>query len=453
MQNMEGRRILVVDDEEDTVEACTQVLSKNRCIVDAARDALEALELVKAKQYELVIADIKMPKMDGIELLKALKEIDNQMAVVMITGYATIETAIQSMKAGAYDYIPKPFTPDQLRAVAAKALEKVDLIKENSALRERLSRKEESLEIVGRSEAMGELNRLIERLAPTSSTVIIYGETGTGKELVAREIHRKSSRSKGDMVTVNCAAIPSELLESELFGHEKGAFTGAIKRKRGCFEMAQNGTLFLDEIGDMSPDLQVKVLRAIQQKEIKPVGGEKRIFVDVRIIAATHKDLKEEIKKGSFREDLYYRLNVVPLHLPPLRARKDDIPLLAEYFLAKYSGDLKKRLRGISHDAIELLTCHGWPGNIRELENAIERAVILADGPELDVGDFKQIMLSMEEGQGRARKKADALRPLEEVEREYIMEVLRATEWNRKKAAEILGISSVTLWRKMEKEK
>jgi len=311
---------------------------------------------------------------------------------------------------------------------------------------------------LGESQKMKEVEILINKVAKTNSTVMILGETGTGKELVAQEIHARSSRSHYPMITVNCAAIPSELLESELFGHEKGAFTGAVRERKGSFELAHGGTIFLDEIGDMSLDLQIKLLRVLQEKEIKPVGSERNILVDVRIIAATNKDLKEAIKRGEFREELYYRLNVVPIFLPPLRERKEDIPLLANYFLKKYNQEVKKTIQGISDEAMILLLNYSWPGNVRELENIVERAVILEEGNMIGPQSFNQLLESRRENGVSAKrvsrdtKQLDSLPPLERVERDYILEVLQATKWNRKKASEILGISTSTIWRKLEKK-
>lgn len=450
-----GRRILIVDDEMDTLDACAQTLGREGYEVETSDSALKALEMIKSHQYDVAITDLKMPKMDGIELLKAIKKADPDVAVVMITGYATIETAVESMKEGAYDYIPKPFTPDELRIVVRKAIEKQDLLRENRELRERLYRRIEDQVMIGEDKGMQGVRQLIERVAPTDSTVLIYGETGTGKELAAREVHGKSGRATNPMIIVNCAAIPSDLLESELFGHEKGAFTGAIRRRKGSFELAHGGSLFLDEVGSLGMDLQAKLLRALQEKEINPVGSERKRYVDVRIIAATNRDLKEITKRGEFREDLFYRLNVVPIHLPPLRERREDIPFLVEHFLRKYNRKLNKRIQGITEEAMGLLMSYDWPGNIRELENAVERAIILEDGDMLDLRDFRQIVQDAET-QVLEKKtllegmNVESLPPLEKVERDYILEVLRATKWNRKKASEILGISTVTIWRKVQ---
>ena len=456
-QSQTGIWILIVDDEEDTLDACTQALTKEGYSIDTANRAQEALENIGAKDYQVVLADIKMPGMDGIELLQRIKKINPQIEVIMITGYATIETAVRSMREGAYDYLPKPFTPEELRMLVKKALEKQRLVIENRDLRERLRINKEERVLLGESQEMREVDRLINKIAKTNSTVMILGETGTGKELVAEDVHKRSHRSHKPMITVNCAAIPAELLESDLFGHEKGAFTGAMRSRKGSFELAHGSTLFLDEIGYMSLDLQVKLLRALQEREIKPVGSEKSISVDVRIIAATNKDLKEAIKKGEFREELYYRLNVVPVFLPPLRGRKEDIPLLANHFLKKYNNEVKKKIQGFSEEAMTLLLNYSWPGNVRELENVVERAVILAEGDSIEPESFNQLLERGRENsisQKRTAKNSTQLESfpsLERVESNYILEVLQATKWNRRKASEILGISTSTIWRRLEK--
>ncbi len=459
---LQGRRILLVDDEADTLDACTQILRKDGCQVETASSAGEAVRLLRNRPFDLTITDLKMPQMDGLELLKAIKRIDAEMAVVMITGYATVETAVASMKEGAYDYIPKPFTPDELRLVVRNALERQQLLGENTALRERLSG-DRSERLVGGSGAIQRIHQLVARVAETDSTVLILGETGTGKELVARAVHMQSPRAAAPLITVNCAAIPSELLESELFGHERGAFSGAVRRKRGSFELAHRGSLFLDEVGALSPALQAKLLRALQEGEISPVGSEGAIRVDVRIIAATNRDLTQATRMGEFRDDLFYRLNVVPIQVPPLRERKEDIPLLAEHFIALYRRKLQTRVRSITPAALDLLTGYDWPGNVRELKHGIERAIILAEGELLDWESFAHLIPAEAprphpESPRPRRLTADEktladLPSLEKVEKDYIMEVLQATRWNRKRASEILGISTVTLWRKVQGER
>jgi DNA-binding NtrC family response regulator len=455
-QDLIGRSVLLVDDERDALDACSQALGKTLYLVDTASSPLEALEKVRARSYDAAVLDLKMPQMNGIALLRAIRKIDPDVAVVLVTGYATIETAVEAMKEGASDYLAKPFTPDDLRLGVRKAIERQELLRENRELRERLAARGEGPTLLGASEKMHEVRRLIGRVAETDSTVLISGETGTGKELVARQIHAASRRAAQPIIAVDCAAVPSELLESEFFGHEKGAFTGAIRRRKGSFELAHGSTLFLDEIGNMGLDLQGKLLRALQEREIQPVGSERKIPVDVRILAATNRNLREATRNGGFREDLYYRLNVVPLCLPPLRERKEDIPLLAQHFLDKHAGKLNRRIQRVAPDAMTILMQYAWPGNVRELESAIERAMTLADGAILEAEAFRHLAWEAERPKPAAPKakpgregEETALPPLEQVEREYILEVLQATRWNRKEASKILGISTVTLWRKI----
>lgn len=462
METFLERRLLIVDDEEQTLDACSQILRKEGYIPETANNPLTALEMIKTRFYDLVIADIKLPHMDGIEFLKAIKVIDPDTAVIMITGYATIETAIQSMKIGAYDYITKPFSPDDLRIAISKALEKQSLLNENRELKEKLRNTLGEIEMVGENKEIKQILQLIERIAPTDTTILIQGETGTGKELVARQIHYKSLRSSYPMLSINCAAIPGELLESELFGHEKGAFTGAIRRKKGSFELVNKGTLFLDEISNMSPDLQAKLLRVLEEKEIRPVGSERKLNIDVRIITATNQNLKDMVRKREFREDLYYRLNVIPIYLPPLRNRKEDIPALISHFINKFSKKENKNIRGVTNEALSLLMAYDWPGNIRELENVIERAVILNDKEVIGVECFIYLTRDLQFKDSKDTEKeieeeiipqdTDDFPPLEKIEIDYILKVLNATKWNKKKASEILGISTVTLWRKLQGE-
>ncbi|MEM7828254.1 MAG: sigma-54 dependent transcriptional regulator, partial [Candidatus Aenigmatarchaeota archaeon] len=449
----QGRKILIVDDEEDTLDACCLVLGKLGMQVQTANNANQALRLIRENSFDIVIADIKMPGMDGIELLRNLKKIDPLTRVIMITGYATIESAVESMKAGAFDYISKPFTTEQLRAAVKRALENLDLITENRELRERLRGFEREPVFIAVSEPMKRIQELIKKVAETDSTVLILGETGTGKDLVAKQIHRMSKRSGEPFITVNCAAIPATLLESELFGHEKGAFTGANRKKKGLFELADGGTIFLDEIGDLNIDLQGKLLRAIEEKAIMPLGSERKIHVDVRIIAATNRNLAEAIKQSKFREDLYYRLNVFPIFIPPLRERRDDILPLAAHFLEKYSRKHGKQISGFKKEAQQVLLSYSWPGNVRELENFVERAVILEESETISpesLGDLSKYTTSYNPSFPLSYRERDMEEwpSLDHVEKTYILEVLKATKWNRKKASRILGVSTVTLWRK-----
>jgi DNA-binding NtrC family response regulator len=451
-----GRAVLLVDDERDALDACLQALGRERYEVAAASNPLEALDKVRARAWDVVVVDLKMPKMSGLELLRAIRKLDPDAAVIIVTGYATIETAIEAMREGACDYLPKPFTPEELRLGVRKALERQELVHENRELRARLAVRHDASPMVGDSEPLQAVRRVIERVAETDSTVLIQGETGTGKELAAGEIHARSRRAAQPFIPADCAAVPSELLESEFFGHEKGAFTGAVRRRKGSFELADGGTLFLDEIGNLGLDLQAKLLRALQEREIQPIGSERKVPVDVRIVAATNRDLLDAVRRGRFREDLYYRLNVVPLRLPPLRERSGDVPLLVAHFLDKHAGKLNRRIASVDPEAMRILTAYPWPGNVRELENAIERAMTLADGDVLDADAFAHLVYEAR----RARRAATparparegeegALPPLEQVEKEYILEVLQATRWNRREASRILGISTVTLWRKI----
>jgi two-component system, NtrC family, response regulator len=448
-----GRAVLVVDDEADALDACFQALRREHYLVDTTANPREALERIRARSYDAIVTDLKMPGMSGIDLLAGIRAVDADVAVIVVTGYATIETAVEAMKQGACDYLPKPFTPDELRVRVRRALERQDLVRENRDLREQLGGRRGTHTLVGETPAIAEVRRLVERVAASDSTVIIYGETGTGKELVAREIHARSRRAGQPLISVDCAAIPAELLESEFFGHEKGAFTGAVRRRKGAFELAHGGTLFLDEIGNMPLELQSKLLRALQEREIQTVGGERKIPVDVRIVAATNRNLREAIAAGRFREDLYYRLNVVPVTVPPLRERIDDIPLLVRHFADKHAGRLNRAIDGVDAEALRLLTGYPWPGNVRELESAVERAMTLSDSAVLGLDAFGHLVYEAGAAARRTRARAKSvetpLPSLEQVEHEYIMEVLDATHWNRKEASKILGISTVTLWRRI----
>lgn len=366
-------KILVIDDEAAIRRILREILEHEQYQVDDASSAIEALPLVKENEYDAILCDIKMPQMDGIEFLEEAKKI-SEAPIIMISGHGTIETAVEAIKKGAFDYISKPPDLNRMLITLRNALDKSKLMSETKALKKVVSRK---YEMIGSSAAMNEVLDIIDKVAPTNARVLIEGENGTGKELVARRLHEMSNRSYAPFIEVNCAAIPSELIESQLFGHEKGSFTSAIKMKKGDFELANNGTLFLDEIGDMSLSAQAKVLRALQENKITRVGGESEINVNVRIIAATNKNLKEEIQKGNFREDLYHRLSVIIINVPPLRDRLDDIPELINYFVENISSEMGKQVPVFTQDAIEELQKYRWTGNIRELHNVIERLVIL----------------------------------------------------------------------------
>ncbi|MCC7263371.1 MAG: sigma-54-dependent Fis family transcriptional regulator [Candidatus Latescibacteria bacterium] len=439
-------RILVVDDEEDLRLGLAETLQGEGHQVETAGDGWGALEHARALRFDLALVDLKMPGPDGMVVLDQLKQLSPETLVVMITGHATVESAVAAMRLGAYDYLSKPFKLDQVRLVVRRAVEQKRLADENRRLRQEVEHYHRFEQIVGKSALMQELFRAIEKAAPTNSTVLICGETGTGKDLVARALHQRSPRAKGPLVSISCGAIPEALLESELFGHTKGAFTGAHADREGVFESAEGGTLFLDEIGDLPLPMQVKLLRALQERQIQRLGESRTRNVDVRLVSATHKDLRQEMQQGRFREDLYYRLDVLSVMVPPLRQRRDDIPLLVEHFLRKFNPEMGKALRGASPEAMAVLMRYDWPGNVRELQNAIERAVILQDGPQLQPEDFPL---------GRSGQPAPAAEPggelvsLEEMERRHILWVLRQTDNHQSRAAQILRIGRRTLYRKI----
>ena len=453
-------RILVVDDEKNICESIKKTLERSGYSVSTSQDGYEALKGVRTDGYDMVICDIRMPELDGIQLLDQIKEIDPRIIVCMITGYGSIDTAITSMRHGAVDYITKPFEPDQIRLIVDRAFRQKNLRDESIYLSDELGNLYGQDVVIGNSKKMHRVFDLALRVSETDSSVLIVGESGTGKEVLARIIHFKSVRSNNPFVTVNCAAIPETLLESELFGHKKGAFTGAIYTKKGSFELADGGTLFLDEIGEMKKDMQAKILRALEARKIKRVGSEDEIGVDVRVVAATNKEITEEVRRGNFRDDLYYRLNVVQINIPPLREQKEDIPIFARHFLKKYSDELKKNIFDISEEAMARITNYNWPGNVRELKNAIERAVIFAEKDGLirsrhlphHIIQGTETLGSGGENEAKRHLGDRGFRTLKEVEDGYIEEVLRFCGGNRIKAAEILGISPVTIWRKLGKE-
>jgi DNA-binding NtrC family response regulator len=440
--------ILVVDDEESMRDSCQQALSQDGNKVEAAEDGLTGLAILEKESFDLVILDLKMPGMSGMEVLKKIKEEDPEVVVVVITGYATVESAVEAMKEGAYDYIPKPFTPDSLRMIVERALEKRKLSLENVLLRTELRGRFGEEVIVGRSASMQKVEELVRQVAPTDSTVLISGETGTGKELVARAIHSQSNRRDKPFVVIDCGGLVESLFESELFGHIKGSFTGATKTKYGRFEVANGGTVFLDEIGNISINIQAKLLRALQEKEITRVGSSQVIKVDVRIIAATNKDLLKCVSEQTFREDLFYRLSVVPIVLPPLRERGEDIALLADYFLGKYNKKREKSVTAISDEAMKVLTGYDWPGNVRELENVIERAVVLTRGGVIEPGDLWYYEVG---GKSASGSDADEVKSLADAEREHIIKTLKMSKGQIGKASETLGIDRKTLRLKMRK--
>jgi len=441
--------ILVVDDDQEMGELLKDFLKKEGFRVHLEKNGKDALAWITDNDIDLVITDIKMPDMNGMQLLKEIKKIRSYIQVIMITAFGSIESAIEALKEGAYHYITKPFKMNEILVTVNKALEKKSLEQENLYLRSEVEKKYSFENIIGKSKAMQKVFELIKTVSGNNSNIIIYGESGTGKELVAKAIHYNSLRRDKPFVPINCTAIPEGLLESELFGHVKGAFTGAIGSKKGLFEKANRGTLFLDEIGDMGIGLQGKLLRVIQDKEIRPVGSLETIKVDVRIIAATNKNLLEEIDQKRFREDLYYRLNVIPIHLPSLNERLEDIPALVEHFLLKHKNEYGREIKGISKEALNLLMRPIWRGNVRELENVIERAVVLTNNEIIGPEDIPLPDKFKPEDLLPAALKHHPT--LEEFKNEYISAILNEVGGNKQKASEILGISCRTLYRK-EKE-
>jgi len=438
---MKRVKILVVDDEAIVRESLGDWLKDVGYRVFTAENGHKALEVIEKEKPGIMIADLVMPGMDGIELMKRAKAQQPGIEVIIITAYASIPTAITAMKEGAYDYIEKPFCPERAELLVKKLAEHQELVKENLSLRQRLEDRYRFENIIAKSSKMQRVIEIIKVVAKSNATVLITGESGTGKELVARAIHSQSHRRNKPFVAVSCAALPESLLESELFGHEKGSFTGAYAQKKGKFEFANGGTLFLDEVGEMSANIQVHLLRVLEEKEFARVGGNEPIRVDVRVISATNKDLRKAIEKQEFREDLYYRLNVVNIELPPLRERKEDVPLLAEHFLHKFAMENQKEITGFSPESMEIVLDYDWPGNVRELENAIERAVILAKDSLITVADLPQENLSQV-------RLASTGKNLKEVEKNHVLNVLRETGGNYSEAARILGISRMTLYNK-----
>jgi two-component system nitrogen regulation response regulator NtrX len=444
-------RILVVDDEDGIRNVLSQLLEYEDHEVRAAASAMEALALYPDFRPDLTFLDVKMPRVDGLDALSEIRELDPHAQVVMMSGHGTIETAIEATRRGAYDFLEKPLDTERILLVLRNALDQRGLLAENARLRGEV---ESRHQIVGKSFAIRQVLERLERVAPTDARVLITGENGTGKELVARAIHRLSPRAERPFIEVNCAAIPTELIESELFGHVKGSFTGAIEDRAGKFELADGGTLFLDEIGDMSLAAQAKVLRALQEGLITRVGGARPIKVDVRVLAATNKDLEDEIRHGRFREDLFYRLNVIPLHVPPLRERREDIPMLVQHFARLAASDAALRPRHFADEALELLQAMEWPGNVRELRNTVERLMILAPGDPISGTDVERLV------GGGARDGALSAGLLsattfaefkESAERAFILQKLREHEWNVSETARVLEMPRSNLYKKIER--
>ncbi len=439
--------ILVVDDEEIVRDSLASWLEEDGYRVDTAPDGQTALAKLREQAYAVLLVDLKMPGMDGLQVLAEARRLQPDAPVIIMTAYATVDTAVQAMKQGAYDYLVKPFEPEELSMMVGKLTHTQALRRENILLRKALKRRFEFKDMLSKSPKMDAVFELARTAAKSNSTVLILGESGTGKEVLARAIHAESPRRDGPFVGVSCAALTESLLESELFGHEKGAFTGATTSARGKFEIAAGGTLFLDEIGDISPKLQLDLLRVLDAREFRRVGGAQLIKTDVRIIAATNRDLKKLVESGTFREDLYYRLNVIPVTLPPLRERKEDIPLLVEHFLAQFRVEMQKPLEGVSAEGLEMLMAHDWPGNVRELKNVLERGAVLARGPIITPLDLELAPAPPPAG-GAARDTADSLR---EVERKHILATLRQHHWNITRSAKALGIDRVTLYNKIKR--
>ena len=451
-------KILVVDDEQSLREVLSIMLKRAGYTVTSAADGEEAVELLQKEIYDLVITDLRMPKIDGMEVLKAVKSAAPETVVLIITAFASADSAVEAMKQGAYDYLTKPFQVDEVQLIVRNALEKRRLTTENMLLKREMASQSSFAQLVGHSEPMQKVFEVVRKVADSKSNVLICGESGTGKELVARAIHYNSARSALPFVAVNCSAVPETLLESELFGHMKGSFTGAIANKAGLFEIADGGTIFLDEIGDTTPTIQVKLLRVIQEREFRRVGGSQDVKVDVRVVAATNKDLEKAVADGSFREDLYYRLDVIPIRLPPLRMRTGDIPLLVSHFLERFAKESGRPQPVLSSDAMHVLLGHEWRGNVRELENLIERVVAFSmDGPvtEADVRGWLHRPTAPPPVQGMPLDLTDEGVDLEGlingIEKDLLLKALERSKWVKKKAARMLRLNTRSFRYRLEK--
>jgi DNA-binding NtrC family response regulator len=440
--------ILVVDDEEIVRDSLASWLQEDGYRVDTAPDGPTALAKLAQQPYDILLVDLKMPGMDGMQVLAQAKSLQPDAPLIIMTAYATVDTAVQAMKQGAYDYLVKPFEAEELSLLIGKLTDTQALRRENVLLRKALKRQFEFKDMVSKSPKMEAVFQLARTAAKSGSTVLILGESGTGKELLARAIHAESPRRDAPFVGLSCVALTETLLESELFGYEKGAFTGSAGGARGKFEIAAAGTLFLDEIGDISPKLQLDLLRVLDAREFRRVGGSQLVKVDARIIAATNRDLKKLVESGTFREDLYYRLNVIPVMLPPLRERKEDIPLLAEFFLAQFSAEMRKPLEAVSAEALEILMAHDWPGNVRELRNVLERGAVLARGPIITPIELELVQPASAPSPLGSPEPADSLK---DVERKHIISTLRQHRWNITRSAKALGIDRVTLYSKIKR--
>jgi DNA-binding NtrC family response regulator len=438
--------VLIVEDDKNNLLSLEKIFSRESMKVLTALDGREGLDIVRKNQVDVVLTDLMMPGMGGDDLLQAIKAIAPETEVVLMTAYGTVGTAVETMKTGAYDFVEKPLKRAAIVKTVQKALEKRSLVVENRTLKKKLMRLEKR-SIIGNSPVFRQTYDVAMQAAPSMATILILGESGTGKELIARAIHENSARENGPFIAVNCAALPETIMEAELFGYERGAFTGAMQRRDGRFKAADKGSMFLDEVAEMSPSVQVKLLRVLQEGEFEPLGG-KTMQTDVRLIAATNRDLEEEVKRGNFREDLYYRLNVIVVNLPPLRQRLEDVPLLAEHFLSFYTSRNEKNINGISDESMKILTNYYWPGNVRELENAIERAVVLTQDKSIQPKDLPNNIVQGERFQGQVTFSIGS--PLSEIEIRMIKETLRYTKGDKKLAARLLGIAPRTIYRKLE---
>ncbi len=443
-------KILVIDDEDSMCNFMEIMLAKEGYQVNSATSGKDGIRLLKEQNYDLVIADLNMPEMSGLDVLREVKSFKQNQDLIVMTAYASVDTAIEAMKQGAADYITKPFKVDEIKLAIEKSIDRKRLIAENVSLKKQLQTDNSFDNFIGVSDTVVKLKKLAKRIATSDSTVLIRGESGTGKDLIAKAIHHHSPRSAGPFITINCAALPETLLESELFGHRKGSFTGAIKDKDGLFKVADGGTFFLDEVGNISTAIQVKLLRVLEDKKITPVGDTKPIEVDVRLIAATNSDLDEEVRIGRFRADLFYRLNVIPIFIPPLRDRNEDIELLSNHFISKNCRKVNIPLKQISDEAMDLLVKYHWPGNVRELENTIERAVLLNRSDKLEISDFPEKL--REPQPVTVVKETEPSTPtLESIEKAYIHYIMSQTKGKKAQAAEILGIDASTLYRKIQR--
>jgi len=450
-------KILLIDDSPDILTHLSEYLKNEGYEVESSTDGEKAISMIERKCYDIIFTDLMMPNIDGMEVLKYVTQHSRDSICMILTGYGTIKNAVEAVKLGAFDYLTKPVKMDEILITLKRALEFRDLKRENQNLKNQLKKKYKFENIIGDSEKMHQIFETIEKVADTDSTILILGESGTGKELIAKAIHYNSYRREGPFIPVNCAAIPSELLESELFGHEKGAFTNAIRTRIGRFELANGGTVFLDEIGDMSPNLQSKLLRVLQERQFERIGGVKTVKIDIRIIAATHQDLKVAVEQGRFRQDLYYRLNVIPIRVPPLRERKSDIPLLVHHFLNHFNRSKKRKIQGIHNEALNRLMEYHWPGNVRELENIIERIVILTNNDSITVQDLPEKIqsLSLDEQTPLFEIPEEGIsldNALNEFEKRLILQALNKTGWIKNKAAQLLNLNRTTLIEKIKRQ-